>query len=94
MEPNYTYEMDGSGGYYILDNGVRVYHQPSHIQIPKYKSDSIGQTAQNHINDLLREYEASITPSADERIDQLQQHISDLQDALIELAGMITAGGA
>jgi len=58
-----------------------------------YPAESVAQAAQAHIDAIIADYNQQPEPSADERIAELQQHVSDLQDALIELAGMITAGG-
>jgi len=87
-----TFTVEGKV-YTIYNNGKPWIVQDTSKYNP-YPAESVAQAAQAHIDDIIADNNRLPEPSADERIEELQQHISDLQDALIELAGMVQSGGA
>lgn len=80
MEDNYTYEVT-ENGYYIYINGKKIIHQYEPY-IPN-KSISYEENAKAQIEELKKAKEASQNKKTS--IEQMQQDITDLQLALVEL---------
>ena len=80
MEDNYTYEVT-ENGYYILINGEKVIHQYEPY-IPN-SNLSYEENAKAQIEELKKAKEASQNKKTS--MEQMQQDITDLQLALVEL---------
>ena len=80
MEDNYTYEVT-ENGYYIYINGEKIIHQYEPY-IPN-KSKSYEENAKAQIEELKKAKEASQNKKTS--MEQMQQDITDLQLALVEL---------
>mgnify|MGYP005791656645 FL=1 len=80
MEDNYTYEVT-ENGYYIYINGKKIIHQYEPY-IPN-KSISYEENAKAQIEELKKAKEASQNKKTS--MEQMQQDITDLQLALVEL---------
>jgi len=76
VENNFTFEVV-ENGYYILNNGVKTYHQyEPHIP---YRKESYALSAQAHIEELIKE--ASVqerTIPIESRIEVLEEMINEL----------------
>lgn len=80
MEDNYTYEVT-ENGYYIYINGEKIIHQyEPYIPNP---SLSYEENAKAQIEELKKAKEASQNKKTS--MEQMQQDITDLQLALVEL---------
>lgn len=85
MEKNYTYEVT-ENGYYILLNGVKLIHQYEPY-IPN-KELSYEENAKAHIEEL-KQADLEASKIGDEVSNQeLQEQITELQLAMVELAGV------
>ena len=80
MEDTYTYEVT-ENGYYIYINGKKIIHQYEPY-IPN-KSISYEENAKAQIEELKKAKEASQNKKTS--MEQMQQDITDLQLALVEL---------
>ena len=81
-----SYRLIGQG-YVIMNNGVDWIIQDVYIPYPK---GTVEESAQAHIDAIIADNEA--TEQEQTTIEQLQQQIADLQDALIELASAVEGG--
>lgn len=82
-----TYELVGNG-YIILNNGVKWIEQ---IGFMPYKGETLEDSAQNHINALLADAEATVNQG--EELKNLKEQVATQEQAITELSMFVATLG-
>lgn len=93
----FNIELVNDNSYFIQGHGYRIQEFSDGVFFFPYKRETILDSAMAHVDVIISELEASIQETANnkslrEELANTKQQLTETQDALIELATLLTGG--